>query len=58
MILISLPDCKDHHKFLTLGKDYEIIKEIGTNGVLIQSDDPELKLILLKERFKNETTSY
>lgn len=51
MKLISLPTAKWSAQLLTLGKDYEIIKILG-NGVVIQSDDSEITLWILKERLE------
>lgn len=52
MILISLPDLKfiQAGGFLTLGKDYPILRELG-NGYVIQSDKEDT-LLVLQSRFK------
>jgi hypothetical protein len=49
-ILTALPDCKAVHKDLTIGANYEFVREIG-NGVEIVTDDPETRIILLRSRF-------
>jgi len=49
MFLTSLPDCKVFHEHLTKGKSYTVLRTIG-NGVVIQTDDPELQIILLASR--------
>lgn len=50
MKLISLPDCKGVHKYLTLGKDYETVY-FSSNGVIIVMDNNE-KCIILTERLQ------
>jgi hypothetical protein len=50
MILLSLPDVKSVHKFLTVGQDYEIIRILG-NGIVIQTSDPKLQVVILATRF-------
>lgn len=50
MILNSLPDAKGVHDNLTLGKNYEILREIG-NGVVIKLDNKDERIVILKERF-------
>lgn len=50
MKLADLPDCKIVHAALTIGKEYPILGTVG-NGVVIQSDDPEMKIIILASRF-------
>jgi len=50
MILNSLPDVKSVHKFLTVGQDYEIIRTLG-NGIVIQTSNPELQVVILATRF-------
>ena len=54
MILNSLPNVKSVHKFLTVGQDYEIIRTIG-NGVVIQTSNPDLQILILVLMFKTLT---
>lgn len=49
--LVELPDAKMVHKFLTIGQEYEVIRELG-NGYVIQTSDPDLRIVILKSRFK------
>ena len=51
MILNSLPNVKSVHKFLTVGQDYEIIRTIG-NGVVIQTSNPDLQILILASRLE------
>lgn len=44
-------DCLSVRKDLTIGKTYEILRHLG-NGVVIQSDNPDTIVVLLKTRFK------
>ena len=50
MKLISLPDNKKVHQYLTLGKEYELLP-FSSNGVIIVMDNEE-KAIILTERFE------
>jgi hypothetical protein len=57
LTLNSLPDCKFHHKFLEVGKKYEIRGSLG-NGHIVYvwkpGKDPEdglIQLLILKSRF-------
>jgi hypothetical protein len=50
MKLISLPDNKFVHEFLTLGKEYEPLY-FSSNGVIIVMDNGE-KAAILAERFE------
>lgn len=50
MKLISLPDNKGVHQFLTLGKEYEPLP-FSSNGVIIVMDNDE-KAIILAERLQ------
>lgn len=51
MKLISLPDCKKFHSLLTVGKEYKILDNLG-NGYVIETDNSEDRIIILKERFE------
>lgn len=50
MKLISLPDCKSHHQYLVVGKDYEILKTVG-NCFKIEVDD--FFILILASRFED-----
>jgi len=49
MFLTSLPDNKESHKHLCVGKDYEILKTAG-NGYVIAGENGDTFLIL-QDRF-------
>lgn len=51
MKLVSMPTSNWAAQLLTLGKDYAILGYIG-NGVVIQSDDSDTTLLILKERLE------
>lgn len=51
--LNALPDCKAHHKFLEVGKQYEVLRIVG-NGFVIQTSNPELQVVILQERFSRD----
>lgn len=52
--LNALPDCKAHHQFLEVGKQYyEVLRVIG-NGFVIQTSNPELQVVILQERFSRD----
>ena len=51
--LNALPDCKAHHQFLDVGKQYEVLRIVG-NGFVIQTSNPELQVVILQERFSRD----
>lgn len=53
--LISLPACEKAPHILaqlTLGKEYEIIRELPVNGVVIELDDGSDQIIILQDRLQ------
>lgn len=52
MKLVSYPDLLDAHKYLTIGRTYEVLKTVGINCVLIESDVPDFHLIILATRLE------
>lgn len=49
--LVELPDTKSVHKFLSIGSEYDVIRELG-NAFVIQTSDPGLTVAILKSRFE------
>lgn len=48
--LVSLPDCKTVHRFLTVGQYYVVVGSMG-NGLIVQTSDPYVRLLMLDTRF-------
>jgi hypothetical protein len=49
--LISLPDSVMVRKRLTVGRQYEILREVG-NGVVVMADDGKDLIFVLTSRFE------
>ena len=58
MILNSLPDAKNLHDVLTIGKEYEVLHPFGANGTVIRCDKNETNIAILSSRLSPIVTAW